>query len=136
MLTGPNVILALKVAVAAVTVILLASLVALWRGQYRLHGRLNLAFFILTLGAVLGFEMVIRVLDPATFDYIKGNAELNRALTIHLMFSVPALLLMPAMLYTGLTRRRGVHLVLATLFGIAWLGTFVTGIFFLPVGTP
>jgi uncharacterized membrane protein YozB (DUF420 family) len=135
-LTGPNVILALKVAVAAVTVILLASLVALLRGQYRLHGRLNLAFFILTLAAVLGFEMVIRVLDPATFDYIKENAELNRALTVHLMFSVPALLLMPAMLYTGLTRRRAVHLLLATLFGVAWLGTFVTGIFFLPVTTP
>lgn len=136
MLTGPNVILALKVAVAAVTMILLASLVALLRGNYRLHGRLNLAFFILTLAAVLGFEMIIRVFDPATFDYIKENAELNRALTVHLMFSVPALLLMPAMLYTGLTRRRTAHLLLATLFGVAWGGTFVTGIFFLPVTTP
>jgi uncharacterized membrane protein YozB (DUF420 family) len=131
-LTGPNVILALKVAVAAVTVILLASLVALLRGQYKLHGRLNLAFFILTLAAVLGFEMVIRIFDPATFDYIKDNTELNRALKIHLTFSVPALLLMPAMLYTGLTRRRAVHLILATLFSIAWAGTFITGIFFLP----
>lgn len=132
MLTGPNVILALKVAVAAVTVILLASLVALLRGQYKLHGRLNLAFFILTLAAVLGFEVVIRIIEPATFTYIKENEDLLRALNIHLMFSVPALLLMPAMLYTGLTRRRGVHLVLATLFSIAWAGTFITGIFFLP----
>lgn len=134
MLTGPNVILALKIAVAAVTVILLASIVALLRGQYRLHGRLNLAFFILTLAAVLGFEMVIRVFNPATFDYIKENVELNEALQVHLMFSVPALLLMPAMLYTGLTRRRGIHLALACLFSIAWVGTFITGIFFLPVG--
>jgi uncharacterized membrane protein YozB (DUF420 family) len=131
-LTGPNVILALKVAVAAVTVILLASLVALLRGQYKLHGRLNLAFFILTLAAVLGFEVIIRVIEPATFTYIKENDELLRQLNIHLMFSVPALLLMPAMLYTGLTRRRTAHLVLAALFSVAWAGTFVTGIFFLP----
>ena len=55
MLTGPNVILTLKVAVAAVTVLLLASLVALARGQYRLHGRINLVFFTLTLAAVFVF---------------------------------------------------------------------------------
>jgi uncharacterized membrane protein YozB (DUF420 family) len=132
-LTGPNVILTLKVAVAAVTVILALSLVALWRGQYRLHGRLNLAFFILTLAAVLGFELVIRVINPEVFDYIRADAELYRALKVHLCFSVPALLLMPAMLYTGLTRRRSAHLALAALFGLSWLGTFVTGIFFLPV---
>ncbi len=133
MLTGPNVILALKIAVALVTVILLASLVALLRGQYRLHGRLNLVFFILTLAAVLGFEVVIRVLRPEVFDYIKNNEDLNQALRIHLCFSVPALLLMPAMLYTGLTHQRRLHLTLATLFAVAWAGTFVTGIFYLPV---
>lgn len=136
MLTGPNVILALKVAVAAVTVILVLSLVALSRGEYRLHGRLNLAFFILTLGAVLGFELIIRVLEPDVFDYIKHNPDLQRALQIHLCFSVPALLLMPAMLYTGLTHRRSVHLGLAALFAVAWLGTFITGIFFLPTSRP
>lgn len=132
MLTGPNVILALKIAVALVTVILLGSLVALAKGQYRLHGRLNLAFFILTLAAVLGFEVIIRVLEPSIFQYIYDNPALDRALRIHLCFSVPALLLMPAMLYTGLTHRRRLHLTLATLFGVAWAGTFVTGIFFLP----
>jgi uncharacterized membrane protein YozB (DUF420 family) len=132
-LTGPTVILALKIAVAAVTVILAASLVALLRGNYKLHGRLNLTFFILTLGAVLGFEVVIRVIQPEIFQYIKENDDLLRALNIHLLFSVPALLLMPAMLYSGMAHRRNVHLVLATLFGIAWVGTFVTGIFFLPV---
>ena len=133
MLTGPNVILALKVAVAAVTVLLLASLAALVRRNYRLHGRINLAFFILTLAAVLGLEVIIRFIEPAVFDYIRSNPDLNRALKIHLSFSIPSLLLMPAMLYTGLTHRRGVHLALATLFGIAWTGTFITGIFFLPL---
>ena len=132
MSTAAIVIHGLQLAVALVTVILLTSLVALYRGKYRLHGRLNLAFFILTLTAVLGFEMVIRVLRPDVFDYIKNNEDLNRSLLIHLCFSVPALLLMPAMLYTGLTHRRTLHLTLAALFSIAWAGTFVTGIFFLP----
>ena len=132
MLTGPDVILALKVAVAAVTALLLASLVALARGQYRLHGRINLAFFTLTLLAVLGLELVVRVVSPGVFDYINRNDELRRALNVHLCFSVPSTLVMPAMLYTGLTRRRGAHLALAVLFGVLWAGTFVTGMFFLP----
>lgn len=136
MLTGPVVILALKIAVASVTVILLGSLVALWRGNQRLHGRLNLAFFVLTLGAVLGFEVIIRVLHPEIFLYIKDNEDLLRRLNIHLMFSIPALLLMPLMLYTGLTKKRTWHLILAMLFAVAWTGTFLTGIFYLPTNTP
>jgi hypothetical protein len=128
-LTGPNIILTLKIAVAAVTVLLAASLVAVARGQYRLHGRINLAFFILTLAAVLGLEVIIRFVDPSTFDYLRNKPEL----TIHLCFAVPSALLMPAMLYTGLTRRRKIHLTLACLFGACWAGTFITGIFFLPV---
>ncbi|MFO0928786.1 MAG: hypothetical protein U0736_17495 [Gemmataceae bacterium] len=136
MLTGPLIILILKVAVAAVTVLLVGSLIALWYGQYRLHGRLNLAFFILTLAAVLGLEVIVRMIQPEVFDYIHSRPDLNKALQIHLCFSVPALLLMPAMLYTGLTRRRMIHLVLAALFGVAWAGTFVTGIFFLPNANP
>jgi uncharacterized membrane protein YozB (DUF420 family) len=131
-LTGPVVILGLKVAVAAVTALLLASLVALYFGNYRLHGRINLAFFTLTLVALLGFEGIIQIVQPEIFHYIKGNDELRRALSIHLCFSVPAALMMPAMLYTGLTHRRKVHLALAYLFAVLWLGTFVTGIFFLP----
>ena len=131
MLTGPNVILALKIAVATVTVLLAVSLVALARGNYRLHGRINLAFFILTLAAVLGLEVVIRFIEPEVFDYIRSKPDLARHLRIHLCFSIPSLLLMPAMLYTGLTRRRSIHLTLATIFGVAWVGTFVTGIFFL-----
>lgn len=132
MLTGPHVILILKGAVALVTVLLLASLVALARGQYRLHGRINLLFFTLALVALLGFEVIIRILQPGAFDYIKNNEELSRALNVHLCFAVPSAVLMPAMLYTGLTRRRGIHLCLAALFGALWIGTFVTGIFYLP----
>jgi uncharacterized membrane protein YozB (DUF420 family) len=132
LLRGPDVILALKIAVAAVTVLLLASLVALSRGNYRLHGRFNLAFFTLTLVALLGFELIIRVIDPSIFDYITQHEGLRRALNIHLCFSIPSALLMPAMLYTGLTHRRGPHVILACLFGMLWVGTFVTGVFFLP----
>ena len=128
MLTGPNIILTLKIAVGAVTVLLAASLVAVAKGNYKLHGRINLAFFILTLAAVLGLELMVRVVDPDIFRY----EEIRRPLFTHLCFSVPALLLMPGMLYTGLTHRRSIHLVLACLFGVAWAGTFITGIFFLP----
>ena len=134
MLTGPNVILALKVAVTAVTVLFLTSLVALARGHYRLHGRLNLAFFSLTVVALLALEVVVRVLDPRIFDYFDERTRL--LLTVHLAFSLPAAALMGAMLYTGLTRRRDLHLYLAGAFTVLWAGTFVTGIFFLPHTAP
>jgi hypothetical protein len=127
-LTASNVILALKIAVAAVTVLLVVSLVALLRGKYRLHGRLNTVFFVLTLVAVLGLEVVVRFIDPRIFDDVPGEV-----LLVHLCFSVPALVLMFGMLITGRMHRRAVHLALAVLFGVAWVGTFVTGIFFLRV---
>ncbi|MFQ3592801.1 MAG: hypothetical protein SNJ82_06360 [Gemmataceae bacterium] len=132
MLTGPRVILTLQVAVLVVTLILVAALVALAYGRFRLHGRLNLAFFVLTLAAVLGLEVLIRFVDPGVFEYIHSREELRQGLRTHLCFAVPALILMPLMLYTGLTHRRGLHLSLACLFGIAWLGTVWTGLFFLP----
>jgi uncharacterized membrane protein YozB (DUF420 family) len=131
-LTGPNVILALKVAVGAVTLLFLGALLAVARGNYRLHGRINLAFFTLTLATLLGLEVIVRFLNPDIFQYIRDDEELYRALTIHLCFSVPSALLMPAMLYTGLKRYRRWHLALALLFGVLWVGTFVTGIFYLP----
>jgi uncharacterized membrane protein YozB (DUF420 family) len=132
-LTGPNIILALKIAVASVTVLLLASLVALWRGNYRLHGRINVAFFTLTLLTLLGFEFIIQVVRPELFGYIKDDEQLRQALTIHLYFAVPSALMMPVMLYTGLRHHRAAHVALACLFGACWLGTFITGIFFLPI---
>src|SRR5262245_39765761 len=97
---GPAVILTLKVLVGLVTLLLLASLVALWRGNVRLHGRINLAFFVLTLVTLLGFELLVQVIRPDVFQYIKQNEELVRALNVHLCFSIPAALLMPVMLYT------------------------------------
>lgn len=135
-LTGPLVILGLKIAVGAVTVLLLASLVALLAGSYRLHGRINLVFFLLTAAALVGFEVIIRFLNPSIFNYIDAYPDLKNALVIHLWFAVPSALLMPVMLYTGLKGLRTIHLGLAFLFGILWTGTFITGIFFLPHTAP
>ena len=59
--------------------------------------------------------------------------RLRRALNIHLCFSVPSALLMPAMVYTGLTHRRTIHLLLAAVFAVLWTGTLVTGVFFVPM---
>ena len=131
MLTGPQVILALKAAVLAVTVLLLFSLAAVLRGRYRLHGRINIVFFVLTVGALVGLEVITRLIDPQVFAYIEEDPAAKRALTIHLCFSLPAAAVMPAMLYTGFTHRRNAHLSLAAVFGVLWTGTFVTGIFFL-----
>jgi hypothetical protein len=137
-LLGPYVVLTLKVAVAVVTVLFLLSLAALWRGNYRLHGRINLAFGTLTLVAVLGLEAVARVYSLVygedLFAYF--DEATRRALSVHLCFSVPAALVLPAMLYTGLTHRRSVHVVLGVLFALLWVGTFVTGVFFLPHAVP
>ncbi len=131
-MTGPNVILSLKAAVVLVTILLIASLTALACGRTRLHGRINLAFFVLTVVALFGFEVVIRFVQPAIFDYIDADADLRRALNIHLSFAVPSAVLMPLMLFTGLRHRRGAHLALSVVFGVLWLGTLITGVFYLP----
>lgn len=131
MLTGPNVIWTLKIAVAAVTLLLLAALIAVARGNYRLHGRLNLVFFTLTLMAVLGLELIVRVIAPDVFDYFNSDSELRQALNRHLWFSVPSTFVMPAMLYTGLKGYVRAHLSLAVCFAVLWTGTVVTGLFFL-----
>ncbi len=134
--TGPQVILILKIAVGAVSLLLLASVVALWRGRYRLHGRINLVFFILTMTTVISFEVLVRFIRPELFDYIKNNSAVRDALHVHLCFSIPSAILMPFMLYTGLSGLRRAHLVLAFVFALLWIGTFTTGIFFLPVTPP
>ena len=129
-LTGPDVILSLKIAVLAVTFLFLTSLLALSRGNYWLHGRINIAFFVLTATALMVLEVLVRLVNPELFNYF--DADTKRALTIHLCFSLPSALLMPFMLWTGLTHRRRLHLTLAVLFSLLWAGTFITGIFFLP----
>jgi uncharacterized membrane protein YozB (DUF420 family) len=119
----------LKIAVGAVTLLLLASLAALALGRVRLHGRINVCFFVLTMTTVLGFEVLVRFVNP---DFTAGfTAEQLRALSVHLCFSVPAAIVLPFMLFSGKTHRSW-HVKLAFLFSALWLGTFVTGIFYLP----
>ncbi len=132
MLTPWNIILVLKFAVIAVTLLLLCSLLAIARGNYRLHGRLNVVFFVLTLAALLGLEGAARLVEPEMFAAYFRETGAEKALYTHLSFSIPAALLLPLMLFTGLKHFRRTHLSLAVLFGILWTGTFITGIFYLP----
>jgi hypothetical protein len=131
-LTAENVLITLKVAVAAVTVLLVASLLALAWGNYRLHGRINTVFFVLTLTALIGLEVVVRLLHPTMFETYFLERDAQQAIQIHLAFSMPAALLLMAMLYTGWKGRRSLHIALGLVFLVLWAGTFVTGIFFLP----
>ncbi len=124
------VILTLKVAVGAVTLLFIAAVIAIARGRKKLHGQINRVFFALTVVTVIGFEVIIRVVNPALTDgFTPGQ---HTALRIHLGFSVPATVLLPAMLFTGRRHLRRVHLPLAVLFTILWAGTAITGIGFLP----
>jgi uncharacterized membrane protein YozB (DUF420 family) len=132
MLTAENVILSLKIAVIAVTLVFLSSLVALSRGNYRLHGRTNLVFCMLTLAALLGLEVVARLVEPDLFTEYFNRNQAWEELYVHLCFAVPSALILPLMLYTGLRGLRSTHLSLAVLFSILWTGTFITGVFFLP----
>src|SRR5262245_39687773 len=68
LLAPEAVMISLKVAVIAVTMLLLASLVALAKGNYWLHGRINIVFFVLTLSALAGLEVIARVLEPDLFE--------------------------------------------------------------------
>ena len=131
-MTAEIVILTLKIAVIAVTFLLIGSLTALALGQYRLHGRINLVFFILVLAALLGFELVAQVAYPGMLvDFLRDNDALD-VLYVHLCFSVPSALLLPVMLWTGLKGRRRLHITVGVVFLTLWAGTFITGIFFLP----
>lgn len=127
--SGPTIILCLKIAVVAVTLLLLASIWALGKGYYRLHGRLNIAFFILTMTAVVVFEGLLQFGVPVTSHF--GPAD-KTALAVHLWFVVPLIPVMILMLWTGLRHKGRVHVPLSYLFLILWLGTFVSGVFFLP----
>ena len=122
--TGPQIILTLKVLVVVVTVLLLASLVALALKRPRLHGHINTAFFVLTMSTVAGFEALLQWVDVASaFD-----PEARRALYTHLWFSVPSALLLPAMLVSGKMRLKRLHIALAVVFSALWTGTVITGL--------
>ncbi len=131
-MTAEIVMLTLKTAVIAVTVLLAASLTALACGNIRLHGRINYAFFALTLIALLGLEVVVRILWPEMMSSFLKSRGASDMLRTHLMFSMPSAVLLFFMLFTGLKRFRSVHIGLGVLFLILWTGTFVTGVFYLP----
>jgi uncharacterized membrane protein YozB (DUF420 family) len=127
--TGPEIILTLKVLVTAVTVLLTASVIAIATGRKKLHGRLNTAFFVLTMTTVLGFELLLRLGTDVSASF---SPEARQALRVHLCFAVPSAVLLPVMLWSGATGRRKLHRPLAAIFLILWTGTFITGVFFLP----
>jgi hypothetical protein len=126
---GPTIILVLKILVAAVTVLLAASLVALAAGHKKLHGRINTVFFVLTLTTVFGFELLLRLGTDVTSQF---SDDAKAALKVHLYFAVPSALLLPVMFISGIRHRRVLHISVGLLFLTLWLGTFVTGVFFLP----
>ena len=128
--TGPDIILTLKILVTAVTVLLVASIVALVLGKPRWHGRINTVFFVLTMLTVAGFETLLQFVDvKSTFD-----AATRESLRIHLYFAVPSAIVLPGMFLTGLKRRKSIHLALSVVFVTLWVGTFITGVFYLPHG--
>ena len=129
-MVGIDIILTLKVLVSGVTVLLVASLAALAAGRPRLHGRINTVFFVLTMATVAGFETLIHLVDvKSSFD-----SATRDALTVHLCFSIPSAILLPAMFLTGIQRRKKLHRGLAVLFLALWIGTMVTGVFYIPHG--
>lgn len=125
-------ILLLKAAVTLVTILLIWSLAALWQRRPRLHGRINIAVFILTMAALVGLELIARLISPRIFSDHFTRTNAWTALYIHLAFSIPAALVLPLMLFTGLRRRVRVHYYLGLVFLVLWAGTFITGVFFLP----
>ncbi len=131
-LTAGTVILILKIAVIAVTLLLVASLLALRLGRPRWHGRINLVVFVLTLSALLGLEVVARAINPRLFNEHFDRTDAWGALYIHLAFSLPAAAVLLVMLVTGLRRNIRIHYPLGLVFLVIWTGTFITGVFFLP----
>ena len=121
---GSQIILTLKVLVVAVTLLLLASLVALALKRPRLHGHINTAFFALTMATVVGFEGLLQLVDVSgTFDDAARSA-----LRTHLWFAVPSALVLPAMWVSGKMRAKRLHLVLSAGFAALWTGTVITGL--------
>lgn len=127
--TGPEILLTLKVLVTAVTVLFAAAVAAILAGNKRLHGRLNTAFFVLTMTTVVSFELLIRLGTDVTASF---SPEARAALRVHLSFAIPSALVLPVMFWSGWTGRRRLHVPLAIVFTILWGVTFVTGVFYLP----
>jgi uncharacterized membrane protein YozB (DUF420 family) len=127
-----NIILVLKIAVIAVSLLLAASLIALAMKKHRLHGRINLVFFVLTETALIGLEVISRLIDPDLFrEFFDATGAWNY-LYIHLCFAIPCAILLPIILFSGWVRKIHLHFPLALVFLALWIGTFITGVFFLP----
>ena len=129
--TGPQIILTLKVLVVAVSVLYLAAILAILFGRKKLHGRINTAFFILTMTTVVGFELLLRFFVDVSSTF---NEEAREALHVHLYFAVPSAVVLPVMMLSGKAHWVKVHVACGVLFTLLWIGTFVTGVFFLPHG--
>lgn len=130
MLTGPQVILLLKIAVGLVTILLLCSAVALLKRNFRVHGLINTWMASLTLITVMGFEMLVRVVGIKVTEGWDDSTKF--ALKVHLCFVIPLVPVLVFMLITGRSHRRRMHLSIAVLFLILWVGMFITGMFYLP----
>ena len=126
------IILSLKIAVSAVTILLIASLIALASGRVKLHGRINIVFFSLTLTALIGLELITQIIFPGMLELFLDERSKRNELYLHLTFSVPSALLLFVMLFTGLKHHRRLHIAAGIVFGLLWTGTFITGVFFLP----
>ena len=129
MLSGPDIILTLKVLVTAVTVLFAAAVWAIATGRKKLHGRINTAFFALTLTTVVGFEVLLRLQGNVTEHFTPAEKQ---ALLVHLCFAGPSAVLLLVMMGSALLKWKRFHLACGLLFAALWAGTFVTGVFFLP----
>src|SRR6478609_22205 len=94
---------------------------------------MNAAVVILVLKvALIALEVIVRLLDPELMNAFLEKHNAIGMLHTHLMFSMPAAVVLFAMLYTGLRHVRFVHIGLGIAFLILWTGTFITGVFYLP----
>lgn len=128
-MSGPAIILTLKVLVSVVTVLFAVAVWAIATGRKKLHGRVNTAFFVLTLTTVVGFEVLLR-LQGSVKDHFSPAQK--QALLVHLCFAGPSAVLLVVMMGSALLKWKRFHIACGLLFAVLWLGTFVTGVFFLP----
>jgi uncharacterized membrane protein YozB (DUF420 family) len=128
-MSGPAIILTLKVLVSVVTVLFAAAVWAIATKRKKLHGRINTVFFVLTLTTVVGFELLLRLQGNVTDHFSPAQRQ---ALLIHLCFAVPSAVLLLVMMGSALLKWKRFHVACGVLFTVLWLGTFVTGVFFLP----
>jgi uncharacterized membrane protein YozB (DUF420 family) len=128
-MSGPAIILTLKVLVSVVTVLFAVAVWAIATGRKKLHGRINTAFFTLTLTTVIGFELLLRVQGNVTDHFTAGQKQ---ALLVHLCFAGPSAVLLLVMMGSALLKWKRFHIACGLLFAVLWAGTFVTGVFFLP----